>query len=469
MTEKGSQNKKCIYTAAAVAFWLLVWQVLAVAVASRVILPGPWDTFLALIRLITELSFWQTVGNSFLHIVAGFLCAVVLGTALAVLSHQFRIVNVLVSPLMRLIKAVPVASFIILVLLWINSRQLPFVISTLMVLPVIYINVLTGIESTDPKLLEMAEVFRLSRGRKLRFIYIPAVRPSFIAAVNIGLGFCWKSGIAAEVIGLSPKAIGTMLYESKLYLLTDELFAWTVVIVAVSVAFEKLVMRLLKMLSGKCSVMKYKDGFRTGTGSVNVPKDIVFGNVGKKYGNTVVFRNYSEIFGAGRSTAIMGPSGVGKTTVIRLMTGLEKPDRGEVTDSTRNTFACVFQEDRLLEYCSAMQNIRLVLPGNVPESAVIAELKAVGIGDNEDELTKPVSQFSGGMKRRVAIVRALMAEADTVILDEPFKGLDEDMKQRVIGYVEDRIGTSGLILVTHEKDEAEALCDRIVVLHQPSE
>ena len=206
-----------------------------------------------------------------------------------------------------------------------------------------------------------------------------------------------------------------MLYESKLYLLTDELFAWTVVIVAVSVAFEKLVMRLLKMLSGKCSVMKYKDGFRTGTGSVNVPKDIVFGNVGKKYGNTVVFRNYSEIFGAGRSTAIMGPSGVGKTTVIRLMTGLEKPDRGEVTDSTRNTFACVFQEDRLLEYCSAMQNIRLVLPGNVPESAVIAELKAVGIGDNEDELTKPVSQFSGGMKKRIRLSSTSRSRVSTRI------------------------------------------------------
>ncbi len=242
-------NKKPIFSAVAVIFWLIVWQLLSLAVASKVILPGPWEVLKALARLVVEASFWKTVGNSFLHIVLGFVCAVVLGVALAVLSYNFRPANILISPLMRLIKAVPVASFIILVLLWINSRQLPMVISALMVLPVIYINVLTGIESTDKKLLEMAEVFRLNRSKRLKYIYIPAVRPHFISAVNVGLGFCWKSGIAAEVIGLTPNAIGTKLYESKLYLMTDELFAWTVVIVMVSVAFEKIVMKLLKCVA----------------------------------------------------------------------------------------------------------------------------------------------------------------------------------------------------------------------------
>ncbi len=242
-------NKKPIFSAVAVIFWLLVWQLLSLAVASKVILPGPWEVLKALARLVVEASFWKTVGNSFLHIVLGFVCAVILGVALAVLSYDFRPANILISPLMRLIKAVPVASFIILVLLWINSRQLPMVISALMVLPVIYINVLTGIESTDKKLLEMAEVFRLNRSKRLKYIYIPAVRPHFISAVNVGLGFCWKSGIAAEVIGLTPNAIGTKLYESKLYLMPDELFAWTVVIVLVSVAFEKIVMKLLKCVA----------------------------------------------------------------------------------------------------------------------------------------------------------------------------------------------------------------------------
>ncbi len=246
MTGKGDRNKKVLFTAAAVIFWLLVWQILSVVTGSRVILPGPFDALKALFRLIPTASFWKTVGTSFLHIAAGFFCAVIAGTLLAAASYRFVPVKILFSPLMRLIKAVPVASFIILVLLWINSRRLPAVISFLMVLPVIYTNVLTGIEETDPKLLEMAQVFGLSNAKKLKYIYIPAVKPHFISAVNVGLGFSWKSGVAAEVIGLSPNAIGTRLYEAKLYLMTDELFAWTAVIVLVSVLFEKLVMRLLR-------------------------------------------------------------------------------------------------------------------------------------------------------------------------------------------------------------------------------
>jgi len=245
-----SKTKKAIYTAAAVIFWLLVWQVLSVATGSRFILPGPLDALKALFRLIPTLTFWKTVGHSFLHIVFGFLCAVILGTFLATASYRFVPIKYLFSPLMKLIKAVPVASFIILVLLWINSRQLPAVISFLMVLPVIYTNVLAGIEGTDPKLLEMAQVFRLNNAKKLKYIYIPAVKPHFVSAVNIALGFSWKSGVAAEVIGLSPNAIGTRLYDAKLYLLTDELFAWTAVIVLVSVAFEKIVMRLLRAAVG---------------------------------------------------------------------------------------------------------------------------------------------------------------------------------------------------------------------------
>ncbi|MBR5967527.1 MAG: ATP-binding cassette domain-containing protein [Lachnospiraceae bacterium] len=183
----------------------------------------------------------------------------------------------------------------------------------------------------------------------------------------------------------------------------------------------------------------------------------------KKYGETAVFEGFSETFGAGETVAVMGPSGTGKTTLLRLIMGLEKPDSGEIIGIENEKFACVFQENRLIEHCNAVENIRLVLDVEVPDEAIIEELKNVGIGvSNPEELTKPVSQFSGGMKRRVAIVRALASQADTVILDEPFKGLDEELKKAVIGYVDDKIGTARLILVTHDEDEARQLCGRIV-------
>ncbi len=242
--------QKVIYIAIATVFWLLVWQLLSMVVKSRIILPGPADVVKALGGMIATKPFWKTVLNSFLHIVLGFAAAVLAGTLLAVASSVCKPFEILVSPLMRLIKAVPVASFIILILLWISSKRLPFVISFLMVLPVIYVNVVSGIRNVDSGLLEMAKVFRIGSIKRIKHIYIPAIAPHFVSAVKVGLGFCWKSGIAAEVISLSPNTIGSKLYDSKLYLSTDELFAWTVVIVVISVLFEKLVMELLYAVSG---------------------------------------------------------------------------------------------------------------------------------------------------------------------------------------------------------------------------
>lgn len=191
--------------------------------------------------------------------------------------------------------------------------------------------------------------------------------------------------------------------------------------------------------------------------------DIRLENIYKRYGETIVFDGFTETFKDGEAVAVMGPSGSGKTTLLRMIMGLEKPDGGEITGTEDGRFACVFQENRLIEHSSAPENIRLVLEKDVPPEAIVEELKSVGIGtDSAEELTKPVSQFSGGMKRRVAIIRAMMAEADTVILDEPFKGLDEELKKEVMGYVEDKIGTSRLILVTHDEEEAKQLCERII-------
>ena len=140
---------------------------------------------------------------------------------------------------MTAIKAVPVASFIILVLIWVPSRNLSVVISFLMVLPIVYTNVLNGIRSMDGQLLEMARVFRVPLSRRIRYIYLSQLLPFLRTAFSLSLGLCWKAGIAAEVIGIPDGSIGERLYESKVYLQTADLFAWTLVIVALSIGFEK--------------------------------------------------------------------------------------------------------------------------------------------------------------------------------------------------------------------------------------
>ncbi len=229
-----------------VLFWLLVWQVISMLLNDNILLASPAQTVRALWRLVQTGTFWGAIAGSFLRITAGFLLALLTGIILATAAYAVRLVRELITPLMKLIKAIPVVSFVIIALLWIRSENLPILISFLMVLPVIYINVYNGFVATDGKLLEMARVFRMSERVKLRMIYIPAVKPHLISACSVGLGFCWKSGVAAEVIALSASSIGRQLYDAKLYLLTDELFAWTVVIVLISVVFEKAVMGIIK-------------------------------------------------------------------------------------------------------------------------------------------------------------------------------------------------------------------------------
>ena len=175
----------------------------------------------------------------------GFLLAALLGILLGALAAGVSPVRQLLEPAVLTIKSIPVASFVILVLIWVPSENLSVVISFLMVFPVIYTNVLNGIESTDRKLLEMAEVFRISLPRRIRYIYASQVLPFFRAGCSVALGLCWKAGVAAEVIGIPDGSIGERLYMAKVYLNTPDLFAWTIVIVLISLVFERLFLALV--------------------------------------------------------------------------------------------------------------------------------------------------------------------------------------------------------------------------------
>lgn len=232
----------------AVGFWILVWQLGALYVDNHIILVGPWDTVLALGRLIPDGNFWRSVLSSFGKISLGFLSAFGAGVVLGSFGYKLAFVRDLLEPVMVLLKSVPVASFVILALIWAGSGNLSVLIAFIVVLPMIYVNTLAGLKSTDGKLLEMAKVFRMSAGKKVRYIYVPALLPYLKSGCRIALGMSWKSGVAAEVIGVPDHSIGEKLYMSKIYLNTGDLMAWTFVIIVISALFEKAVLRLL---SGK--------------------------------------------------------------------------------------------------------------------------------------------------------------------------------------------------------------------------
>ena len=203
-----------------------------------------------LVTLLPTGDFWGTVGWSLGRIALGFTGAAVLGTALAISAAAWPVARALWEPAIAAIRSAPVVSFIILLLLWTDSSHLPVFTSLLMVLPVMYANVLQGIAQRDPQMLEAAQVFRVPFRRRLVAIDIPAALPFLAAACRVGVGLAWKSGVAAEVIGVATGSIGERLYEAKVFLSSTDLFAWTIVIVVLSVACERLLLRALRSVPG---------------------------------------------------------------------------------------------------------------------------------------------------------------------------------------------------------------------------
>ena len=247
------QYKKMTHRILAVGFWLAVWQIAAMAIGREVFLVSPVQALRTLVQLLPQAAFWQRVAFSSGRILLGFGLGVLASVVLAVCAARWPAADVLLAPVMQLVKATPVASFIILALVWVRGSSLSVLISFLMVLPVLYGAVRTGLASADVQLLEMAKVFRLPLGRRLRAIWLPAVLPAFRQGCSVALGICWKSGVAAEVIGLPNGSIGDALYRAKITLSTGELFAWTFVIILLSAGFEKLF--LLALDKAACAVL----------------------------------------------------------------------------------------------------------------------------------------------------------------------------------------------------------------------
>lgn len=227
---------------------LLLWQFAAMLLGNQLLLVTPFVVLKKLAILLIDREFWDVLAFSFLRIVVGFLLALCTAIFLAALAGRFPWAEVMLSPYIAIIKSTPVASFIILCLIWLDARSLSVFIAFLIVLPVVYTNVLSGIKATDYQLLEMADLFEIAWWRRLRYIYIPQINPYLLSACSVAIGMSWKAGIAAEVIGIPKGSIGEKLYEAKVYFSTGDLFAWTLVIILVSILFEKLFMYGLRAL-----------------------------------------------------------------------------------------------------------------------------------------------------------------------------------------------------------------------------
>ena len=448
----------------AVAAALLVWQAAAMTLHQPLLLASPWQVAVRLTTIWREAGFFASILTSFSLIALGFLLGVIAGILLAIPAARFPWVRALLKPYVVAIKSVPVASFVILALLWLSSRRLSTFIAFLMVFPVIYANVLEGILATDKQLLQMAKLYRVPFGRQLVMIYLPQLKPFLLAATSAALGMAWKAGVAAEVIGLPSGTMGEKLYDAKVYLNTVDLFTWTVLIVLLSVVFEKIFLFGLSRLfsdRGRFSVFFGTPRKQSDISPVFSPADIRLSHVSKAFEGKEVLKDITLTLPFGQRVCLMGKSGRGKTTLLNILMGFVHPDSGTLQGIPPRV-AAVFQEDRLCEDFSAIDNIRFVTGSHVPEGTILRHLQALGL--SEADIRQPVRTLSGGMRRRVALARAVLYDGQLLILDEAFKGLDGATRAQAIAYANQHTQGKTLLAVTHEAEEARLLGGQVVDL-----
>ena len=471
--------------------WIILWSVLVLIINNDIVLVGPVQIILALVHNACESEFYLSILMSLLRIMTGFVAGLLVGGILGIVGYKVKLVKDILEPFMVTIKAIPVASFVVLLLIWAGSSKLSFFISFLMVLPQIYTSMVAGLESVDPLLIEMADGFNYNLWEKAVYVYKDSVSPFLESAVKISIGLAWKSGVAAEVIGLSDHSLGSRIYMSKIYLDTANLFAYTLVVILLSFFFEKLVILLLHKVTiigkpvtsggnqvavsdgnqvavsggitegvsdGKTETVKRRMDESNQDSSLDNYLDLILNyprgsveisDINVSFGDKEVLRNYSLSLEDSESYLLMGESGVGKTTLLN-----------EIRKRSKKSISMVFQENRLLEEYDAVTNIVLG-HRNLSKDDISSIAKMIL---PYDCLEKPVKELSGGMKRRVAVLRAMLFESELLLLDEPFTGIDEENKDRVIELIKLYQRNRTLLVVSHDSEDARGLEASIIEL-----
>lgn len=238
--------KQAVKKTVIVLIWIAIWQLLAVAISNPVLLAGPYETVVALVSMLPTEEFLSSVANTMIRIVLGFLSGGVLGFLLALAAYKAGLFEDFIKPLFTVIKSIPVASFIIIILLWAGSSYVAYFICAFIAMPILFFNVLTGLKACSRELLQMADVFGMSFKRRIRYLFLPALKPHLKSAISLACGMSFRAGIAAEVIGQPLRSVGNGLYRAKIHLMTAEMFAWTLVAVVLAYLLELAVARLLR-------------------------------------------------------------------------------------------------------------------------------------------------------------------------------------------------------------------------------
>ena len=490
---------------------LLLWQLISSYGGTGFLLPSPIKVITVFFTMFTSGESWLTVLTSAKRIMLSVIAAIFLAIIIAWFASKYRYLRLLFSPLVLVMKVVPIVSFILIALFFLNDAQLTSFISGTIVFPLVYTQLLCAFLNIDRDLLEMGHVFSLNKREVIRYIVVPGSQEAFLASVSVSIGMAWKAGVAAEVLAYAGGTIGRQMHQAKLYLDIEGLLAWTLVLVLAAFISEKVILLLFRLVLtkigeklpaenklSKTSGDTYRLGGKKRTGlpakkeifsnersastlaicptaeqaifmrgELHAGKErrsedtpvIEIENLCKCFENTYVLSDFNVTIPLDRPLVLIGSSGVGKTTLMRLIAGLTEPDSGTIRGvPERGVF--VFQDNRLLPQLSARDNIRLVLPGYDAERADLL-LEKLGLSEISDN---KAATLSGGEQRRLALARALAPESDILYLDEAFRELDEKHEREALQLMIELSQDKAVILATHDLSVIDHLQANVIEL-----
>ena len=436
--------KKLLKKIVTALVWILIWEAVTLFVNNSIILAGPIDTVKRLAELLTQKTFYEDIFGSLIRIVLALVFSVSIAAFSAAVSYRFSAVKEFLSPFVSFIKSVPVAAISVILLIMTGSKNITFFVSFMVVFPIVYENILEGLDETPKDILEMAGVYHISAFRKMVYIYLPQVMKHLSGSIKSIVGICFKSGVAAEIIGLPVCSLGSGIYKSKIVLDTAGVFAYTVVVVLLSIFLEKIVeLGASKISPENWKYINIRPSIKTG--EISDFRELELQEVSFSYQEESILEAFDGRYKPGQIYYLDSPSGTGKTTLLNIISGLRIPQKGKlVPDKVKVSYQ--FQEDRLISYLGAYQNIALVSDKYSEE-----EIKQMINDFIPGAEGKKVSELSGGMKRRVSLLRALCYDSEWILLDEPFAGLDEENIMLANTYIKKLSDKRGVIIATHIK------------------
>ena len=455
--------------ALAIIVWLVIWQLVAVALGNPWLLSGPVETAQTWGQLVLTASFWQAVASSIARIAIGYGIAFVAGCVLGYLAAKLPGLRIFLKPAILVIKSAPVVCVIALLLVAAGSHVTTAIVVGLVVFPQFYHAVMEASLSRDSEVVKVLDVFDVPAVRRALCVELIAFGTSVRAATATAAGLAWKSGVAAELIGLPGISIGEGVYLAKISLDSASIIAWTATVIVLSWLSEKLLIKLVdaivklprRWLTARVRTAMTAKG--ADAPMTTAPTSLRIEGLACTYdtdGGAPLCLNYEDLtVAAGARLCVMAPSGAGKTTLLSMMAGIKQPSAGTIAhdDGQTPAMAAVLQDCTLLPWASALENIALVAK-DASEIRYGARLCRAML--DEEALAKPARALSGGMRRRAELARALAHPSSLVILDEPVAGLDTATKERCTRLIDEELDGRTLIIATHDEEDAAALgCD----------